>query len=114
MRRLLLFAAVLGSVASSLAGAAAVEAAPPRLAGTVMEDGFTDTLVTGGISNPISASRLLPTAVAIEIVARLADALHYAHQNQVVHRDIKPANIMFDAPSGELKITDFGIARLTD
>jgi eukaryotic-like serine/threonine-protein kinase len=56
----------------------------------------------------------LPTAVALEIVARLADALHYAHQNQVVHRDIKPANIMFDAPSGELKITDFGIARLTD
>jgi serine/threonine-protein kinase len=61
-----------------------------------------------------SAARLLPMAVAIEIVARLADALHYAHQNQVVHRDIKPANIMFDAPSGELKITDFGIARLTD
>ncbi len=51
---------------------------------------------------------------AVEIVARLADALHYAHQNQVVHRDIKPANLMFDAPSGELKITDFGIARLTD
>jgi serine/threonine protein kinase len=61
-----------------------------------------------------SPSRLLPPAIAIEIVARLADALHYAHQNGVVHRDIKPANIMFDAPSGELKITDFGIARLTD
>jgi len=61
-----------------------------------------------------SPERLLPPAIAIEIVARLADALHYAHQNQVVHRDIKPANIMFDAPSGELKITDFGIARLTD
>ena len=52
--------------------------------------------------------------MALEIAARLADALHYAHQNQVVHRDIKPANVMFDAPSGELKITDFGIARLTD
>ncbi|HET9695019.1 MAG TPA: serine/threonine-protein kinase [Steroidobacteraceae bacterium] len=61
-----------------------------------------------------SPTRLLPAAVAIELVARLAEALHYAHQNQVVHRDIKPANIMFDAPSGELKITDFGIARLTD
>jgi serine/threonine-protein kinase len=61
-----------------------------------------------------SPARMLPPAIAIEIVARLADALHYAHQNQVVHRDIKPANIMFDAPSGELKITDFGIARLTD
>jgi serine/threonine-protein kinase len=59
-------------------------------------------------------AQLLPPAIAIEIVARLADALHYAHQNQVVHRDIKPANIMFDPPSGELKITDFGIARLTD
>jgi serine/threonine protein kinase len=61
-----------------------------------------------------NASRQLPPAIAIELTARLADALHYAHQNQVVHRDIKPANIMFDAPSGELKITDFGIARLTD
>lgn len=60
------------------------------------------------------SSRLLPPAIAVEIVARLADALHYAHQNLVVHRDIKPANLMFDAPSGELKITDFGIARLTD
>jgi len=59
-------------------------------------------------------AKLLPPAIAIELVARIADALHYAHQNQVVHRDIKPANIMFDAPSGELKITDFGIARLTD
>ena len=61
-----------------------------------------------------TAQRLLPPAIALEIMARLADALHYAHQNQVVHRDINPANIMFDAPSGELKITDFGIARLTD
>lgn len=61
-----------------------------------------------------SSARLLPPAIAIEIVARLADALHYAHRQGVVHRDVKPANVMFDPPSGELKITDFGIARLTD
>jgi serine/threonine-protein kinase len=60
------------------------------------------------------ASRMLPAAIAIEVVARLASALHYAHSQGVVHRDIKPANIIFDAPSGELKITDFGIARITD
>ena len=60
------------------------------------------------------SSRLLPTQVAIEIVARLADALQYAHSCHVVHRDIKPANVMYDPPSGELKVTDFGIARLTD
>ena len=61
-----------------------------------------------------SEPKLLPVAQALELVARLADALHYAHQRQVIHRDIKPANVMYDAPSGQLKITDFGIARLTD
>jgi eukaryotic-like serine/threonine-protein kinase len=59
-------------------------------------------------------AQLLPVPVTLEIVAQLADALHYAHRQYVVHRDIKPANVMYDAPSGELKITDFGIARLTD
>jgi len=59
-------------------------------------------------------ARLLPPAIAIEVVARLAGALQYAHEQSVVHRDIKPANIMFHASSGELKITDFGIARITD
>jgi eukaryotic-like serine/threonine-protein kinase len=58
--------------------------------------------------------RLLPVAVALDLVARLADALHFAHQRQVVHRDIKPANVMYDPSGAELKITDFGIARLTD
>jgi serine/threonine-protein kinase len=60
------------------------------------------------------SSRLLPTRAALEIVARLADALQYAHSCHVVHRDIKPANVMYDPPTGELKVTDFGIARLTD
>ena len=59
-------------------------------------------------------ARMLPPAIAIEVVARLAGALHYAHEQSVVHRDVKPANIMFHAQSGELKLTDFGIARITD
>jgi eukaryotic-like serine/threonine-protein kinase len=60
------------------------------------------------------SQRLLRASVVLDIVARLADALHFAHQRQVVHRDIKPANVMYDPPGAELKITDFGIARLTD
>jgi serine/threonine-protein kinase len=59
-------------------------------------------------------SRLLPPGSVISLVARVAEALHYAHRQNVVHRDIKPANIMFNSDTDELKITDFGIARLTD
>ncbi len=57
---------------------------------------------------------LLPADWVLELTARVADALDYAHRKGVVHRDIKPANIMYHAASDELKITDFGIARLTD
>ncbi len=57
---------------------------------------------------------LLPIARVLSIVARVADALAYAHRLNVVHRDIKPANIMYDAASDTVKVTDFGIARITD
>ena len=58
--------------------------------------------------------RLLPPRVVFELMARAAEALHYAHSQNVVHRDVKPANLMYDMTSDRLKLTDFGIARLTD
>ncbi len=61
-----------------------------------------------------SFDRMLPIHRTVSIVFKCCLALDYAYRQGIVHRDIKPANIMFDAPSGELKITDFGIARLTD
>jgi serine/threonine protein kinase len=57
---------------------------------------------------------LLSLPNTISIVARVAEALGYAHQNNVVHRDIKPANVMYDPESDSVKVTDFGIARITD
>ena len=57
---------------------------------------------------------LLPLPQVLSIVARVADALGYAHGLNVVHRDIKPANIMYDPESDTVKVTDFGIARITD
>lgn len=55
---------------------------------------------------------LLPVKQVLEIVAEVAEALDYAHSQHVVHRDIKPANIMMQK-DGTVKVTDFGIARIT-
>ena len=57
---------------------------------------------------------LLPLPKVLSIMARVADALSYAHTLNVVHRDVKPANIMYDMDSDTVKVTDFGIARITD
>ncbi len=57
---------------------------------------------------------LLPVPKVLSIVARVAEALAYAHRQNVVHRDIKPANIMYDPGTDTVKVTDFGIARITD
>ena len=58
--------------------------------------------------------QLLPAPKVLSIVARVAEALAYAHRQNVVHRDIKPANIMYELASDTVKVTDFGIARITD
>jgi eukaryotic-like serine/threonine-protein kinase len=58
--------------------------------------------------------RLLPEPLALEIVARAADALALAHSRGVVHRDIKPSNLLVDIARGSVKITDFGCAQLSD
>jgi tRNA A-37 threonylcarbamoyl transferase component Bud32 len=58
------------------------------------------------------ARRLTP-AEALAIVPMICDALQYAHEQGVVHRDIKPENILIDK-KGQVKITDFGIAKLLE
>ena len=60
------------------------------------------------------ADNLMEGKWVLELAARAAEALDYAHRQNVVHRDIKPANLMYHAATDTLKLTDFGIARLTD
>jgi len=62
----------------------------------------------------IKSDNQLPLPKVMSIIARVAEALSYAHTNNVVHRDIKPANIMYELKSDTVKVTDFGIARITD
>jgi serine/threonine-protein kinase len=65
------------------------------------------------LSDHTTSARLLDAQKVLELIARTADALGFAHKQQVVHRDIKPANLMYEPGTDTLKITDFGIARIT-
>ncbi|WP_415147446.1 serine/threonine-protein kinase [Piscinibacter sp.] len=58
--------------------------------------------------------RLLPVPQVLEIGARVAEALSYAHSQGVVHRDVKPANVMVDPEGGAVRVMDFGVARMDD
>jgi len=60
----------------------------------------------------VSTNTLLPVRKVISYAADIAAGLDYAHQKGAVHRDIKPANIML-LKNDVVKITDFGIARIT-
>ena len=59
-------------------------------------------------------TRLLAPKRAFELVAATAEALDYAHNQGVIHRDIKPANLLYNPKDASLKISDFGVARMTD
>jgi hypothetical protein len=65
------------------------------------------------LAEKMAESGPLPLDLVLAVIRGAADALDYAHANNIVHRDVKPANFMLTA-SGQVKITDFGIAKILD
>ena len=70
-------------------------------------------LEEGGQLDISLSGKSIPLRRAVEIIAKLARTVHYAHEHGILHRDIKPGNILLD-PKGEPHLTDFGLARLVE
>ncbi|MBI5383920.1 MAG: serine/threonine protein kinase [Verrucomicrobia bacterium] len=74
---------------------------------------FTMKLVEGGSLAEAIGGRPMPVRRAVPLLAKIARAVHFAHQRGILHRDLKPTNILLDA-HGEPQLTDFGLAKLAE
>src|SRR5881396_2198466 len=74
---------------------------------------FSMKFVEGGQLDEVARREPIPIRRAVELIAKVARTVHYAHEHGILHRDIKPGNILLDA-EGEPHLTDFGLARLLE
>jgi serine/threonine-protein kinase len=74
---------------------------------------FSMKFVEGGQLDEVVRRTPMSIRHAVELLAKVARTVHYAHEHGILHRDIKPGNILLDA-KGEPHLTDFGLARLVE
>jgi TolB-like protein/predicted Ser/Thr protein kinase len=74
---------------------------------------FSMQFVEGGQLDEVVRREPMSIRRAVELIAKVARTVHYAHEHGILHRDIKPGNILLDH-NGEPHLTDFGLARLAE
>ena len=74
---------------------------------------FSMKFVDGGPLDELIRRTPMPIRRAVELIAKVARTVHFAHEHGILHRDIKPGNILLDQ-KGEPHLTDFGLARLVE
>src|SRR5438876_518287 len=74
---------------------------------------FSMKFVEGGQLDEVVKHTPISIRQAVELIAKVASTVSYAHEHGILHRDIKPGNILLDA-KGEPHLTDFGLARLVE
>src|SRR5213076_2466602 len=74
---------------------------------------FSMKFIEGGQLDEVTRREPMPIRRAVELIAKVARTVHYAHEHGILHRDIKPGNILLDQ-KGEPHLTDFGLARLVE
>jgi serine/threonine protein kinase/tetratricopeptide (TPR) repeat protein len=74
---------------------------------------FSMKLIEGGQLDEVAKREPMPIRRAVELIAKVARTVQYAHEHRILHRDIKPGNILLDG-KGEPHLTDFGLARLVE
>src|SRR5262245_36462477 len=74
---------------------------------------FSMKFVEGGQLDEVVRRSPMSIRQAVELIAKVARTVHYAHEHGILHRDIKPGNILLDE-KGEPHLTDFGLARLIE
>ena len=72
---------------------------------------FAMDYVEGRTLAQLVAKGPLPARQAATYLKTIAEAIHFAHERNVLHRDLKPSNVLIDSATDQPRVTDFGLAK---
>ena len=94
-------------------GIAQIYDAGAAVTGSGPQPYFAMERIHGELLDDFAKSHALDVRAKLVLMIKICDAVQHAHQRGLIHRDLKPGNILVDE-SGQPKILDFGVARMTE